>query len=56
VRWRESVLYMADNGATAFNEVGSGKVLSALIKRIAPAAIASAVGTPDDVARFKAAR
>ena len=56
VRWRESVLYMADSGATAFNEVGAGKVLSALIKRIAPAAIASAVGTPDDVARFKAAR
>jgi [acyl-carrier-protein] S-malonyltransferase len=56
VRWRESVLYMADSGATRFNEVGAGKVLSGLIKRIAPAATASAIGTPDDVARFKAAR
>jgi [acyl-carrier-protein] S-malonyltransferase len=56
VRWRESVLYMADNGATAFNEVGSGKVLSGLIKRIAPGATASSVGTPDDAVRFKAAR
>jgi [acyl-carrier-protein] S-malonyltransferase len=55
VRWRESVGYMANNGVTAFYEVGAGKVLTGLIKRIAPAATASAIGVPDDIARFKAA-
>jgi [acyl-carrier-protein] S-malonyltransferase len=54
VRWRESVLFMADAGVTTFYEVGSGKVLTGLIKRIAQSATASAIGTPDDIARFKA--
>jgi [acyl-carrier-protein] S-malonyltransferase len=56
VRWRESVLYMADAGVTTFYEVGAGKVLTGLIKRIAEAASASAIGTPDDIARFTAQR
>ena len=34
VRWRESVLYMIDNGVNQFIEIGPGKVLSSLIKRI----------------------
>jgi [acyl-carrier-protein] S-malonyltransferase len=55
VRWRESVLFMAQNGVTSFYEIGPGRVLSGLIKRIAETANASSVGTPDDVARFKAA-
>lgn len=36
VRWVESVQYMADNGTEVFVEIGPGKVLSGLIKRIAP--------------------
>lgn len=56
VRWRESVAFMAGAGVTSFYEVGSGKVLAGLIKRIADAATVSSIGTPEDVARFKSAR
>lgn len=56
VRWRESVAFMAEAGVTSFYEVGSGKVLAGLIKRIADAATVSSIGTPEDVARFKSAR
>ena len=52
VRWRESVAFMAGQGVTTFYEVGAGKVLTGLVKRIAPSATASAVGTPDDVAAY----
>ena len=56
VRWRESVLFMASAGVTNFYEVGAGKVLSGLIKRLAEGATASAIGSPEDVAAFKAGR
>jgi [acyl-carrier-protein] S-malonyltransferase len=53
VRWRESVAYMAGQGVTRFVEVGAGKVLAGLVKRIAEGASAVSVGTPADVAAFK---
>ena len=56
VRWRESVQFMAQAGVTAFYEVGAGKVLAGLIKRIAEAAASASIGTPEDVVKFKAAR
>jgi [acyl-carrier-protein] S-malonyltransferase len=56
VRWRECVSYMADHGVTGFYEVGAGKVLSALIKRIADGATGTAIGTPEDIGAFVTAR
>src|SRR5215217_6807672 len=55
VRWRESVAFMAREGVEAFYEVGSGRVLTGLVKRIAPSPSAMAIGTPEDIAAFKAA-
>jgi [acyl-carrier-protein] S-malonyltransferase len=54
VRWRECAAYMAGAGVTTFYEVGSGKVLTGLLKRIADGATGIPIGTPDDVAAFKA--
>jgi [acyl-carrier-protein] S-malonyltransferase len=56
VRWRESIAFMAGEGVDMFYEIGAGKVLSGLIKRVADGASAIAVGTPEDVASFQAAR
>jgi [acyl-carrier-protein] S-malonyltransferase len=56
VRWRESVAVMAAAGVATFYEVGAGKVLSGLIRRIAAGASASAIGSPEDIAAFKAGR
>jgi len=53
VRWRESVAYMAGQGVTRFFEIGAGKVLSGLVKRIAEGAVGVAVGTPNDIAAAK---
>ena len=54
VRWRECVTCMAGQGVKTFYEVGAGKVLTGLLKRIADGATGSAIGTPEDVAAFKA--
>jgi [acyl-carrier-protein] S-malonyltransferase len=56
VRWRESVVYMAGAGVTNFYEVGAGKVLSGLIRRLAEGAVVTAIGSPEDVAAVRAGR
>src|SRR5947209_344824 len=56
VRWRESVAFMVGAGVGSFYEVGAGKVLSGLGKRIAEGASGTPIGTPQDVAAFKSAR
>jgi [acyl-carrier-protein] S-malonyltransferase len=56
VRWRESIGWLAGEGGVAtFVELGSGKVLSGLVKRIAAGAATANLGAPTDVAAVKAA-
>lgn len=54
VRWRECVQAMAAAGVTDFVEVGSGKVLAGLVKRIAAGAVPVSIGTAEDIAAYKA--
>ncbi|MFK7839907.1 MAG: ACP S-malonyltransferase [Bdellovibrionales bacterium] len=49
VRWRESVLWMADNGIDSMVELGSGKVLCGLVRRIDKSIATSNAGTPEDI-------
>ena len=53
VRWRESVANMAARGVTEFWEIGAGKALSGMIKRIAQDAVVRNVGAPADIAALK---
>ncbi len=50
VRWRESVLWLAGQGVSEIWEVGAGKALSGMIRRIDKSIICHNVGTPEDVA------
>src|SRR5262245_1815928 len=56
VRWRESVAFMASAGVRTFYEVGAGKVLSGLVKRIADSTRGIAIGAPADVTAIQAGR
>ncbi|MDO5606633.1 MAG: ACP S-malonyltransferase [Paracoccus sp. (in: a-proteobacteria)] len=53
VRWRESIGFLADAGVTEFWEIGAGKALSGMIKRIAKDAAVKNVGAPDDIPALK---
>jgi [acyl-carrier-protein] S-malonyltransferase len=52
VRWRESVAYMAAQGVDRFVELGAGKVLTGLVKRIHPDAVGISLQTPADLEEF----
>jgi [acyl-carrier-protein] S-malonyltransferase len=54
VRWRESVAWMADQGVTEFWEIGAGKALSGMVKRIASGSTTRNFGSADDVAGLRA--
>ncbi len=52
VRWRESVEWMAGQGVTELVELGAGKVLGGLAKRIDRSVAGSSIGSPDDIDAF----
>jgi [acyl-carrier-protein] S-malonyltransferase len=54
VRWRESVEFLVENGVDRLVEVGAGRVLTGLVKRIAKDAEALPLGRLEDVVAFKA--
>lgn len=56
VRWRESIQWMAANGVTELKEIGAGRVLTGLTRRIDRSLSGSAIGSPDDIAAFLAAQ
>jgi [acyl-carrier-protein] S-malonyltransferase len=56
VRWRESVVYLVGHGVDRLVEIGTGKVLTGLARRIAKEATAMAIEKPEDIAAYKAAR
>jgi [acyl-carrier-protein] S-malonyltransferase len=49
VRWRESVLFLKDTGIGQIVEIGAGRVLTGLVKRIDPEISALSVGSPAEV-------
>jgi [acyl-carrier-protein] S-malonyltransferase len=50
VRWRESVQWMSGQGVTDIWEIGAGKALSGMVRRIDRDITCSAISTPEDVA------
>lgn len=53
VRWRESVAWMAGQGVSEMWEIGAGKALSGMIRRIDRAVATKAIGTPGDIAALE---
>ena len=53
VRWRESVLFMIKNGVNEFIEIGPGKVLSGLAKRISDKVLSKSINTINDIKSLK---
>ncbi|MBM9595221.1 ACP S-malonyltransferase [Roseitranquillus sediminis] len=54
VRWRESVAWMSAQGVTEFWELGAGKALSGMVRRIEKSAAVRNIGAPEDVAAASA--
>ncbi|AXC50701.1 [acyl-carrier-protein] S-malonyltransferase [Paracoccus suum] len=54
VRWRESVLWMGEAGVTEFWEIGAGKTLCGMVRRILPEASCRNFGQPEDIEALRA--
>ena len=52
VRWRESMLFMADKKINNFIEIGPGKVLTGLVKRILPSSKSFSINSIDDIKKL----
>ena len=55
VRWRDSMAYLAAQGVTEIWEIGAGKALSGMIRRIDRAIACQAIGSPEDIAKLQTA-
>jgi len=53
VRWRESIQFMIENGVNEFIEIGPGKVLSGLVKRISDKVSSKSINTIEDIKNLK---
>ena len=53
VRWRESINYMIKNGVNNFIEIGPGRILSGLVKRIDKKVKVSAINNEEDIKTIK---
>ena len=53
VRWRESIEYMINNGVKEFIEIGPGKILSGLVKRINDKVSSKSLNTLDEIQNLK---
>lgn len=51
VRWRESIMYLAAVGVTEIWEIGAGKALSGMVRRIDRTLTCQAIGSPEDIAK-----
>ena len=52
VRWRESIIFMGKNKINDFIEIGPGKVLSSLVKRILPTSNSFSINSIDDIKKL----
>ena len=52
VRWRESIINMSNNGINEFIEIGPGKVLSGLVKRIIKECKTNSINSIDDIKKY----
>jgi [acyl-carrier-protein] S-malonyltransferase len=53
VRWRESVVNMVNKGVNQFIEIGPGKVLSGLVKRINKEVLVSSINSEEEIKEIK---
>jgi len=53
VRWRESIVFMGEKKVTDFIEIGPGKVLTGLVKRILPNSNSFSINSIDDIKKLK---